>query len=211
MLYPESTDHRPLLKIGPLTNLQDARSSAAVGFDLISFSLERGSMKKLPSSLIWNITQWLSGPEIILELNRISLPELEEIGETVSYSYLSFPFDEWKPDLLKYNSKYILRADERHTALELAQALAAANRASQQLWIELSIMPEQLHAYADINSDCLIHFPDTNQLQHFISENPYNPFGFCLGQEAEEEDGMLDYERIDELLKIYTDRYSENE
>ena len=69
----------PILKINQLTNLQDARSSAAVGFDLISFSLERGNPKKLSAAMVWNIVNWLSGPEIVLDLNVASLEELPEV------------------------------------------------------------------------------------------------------------------------------------
>ena len=208
-LHSESNDYRPLLKIGPLTNLQDARSSAAVGFNLISFSLERGNMKKLPASLIWNITQWLNGPEIVLDLNRMSLPELDELEKSVSWSWLSFPYEDWTPELLKLQGKLIIKANDSHSPASLKALLETANRSTRRLWIELSLKPQQLETYTAILGDSFVHFPEIDQMQQFIGKNSYNPFGFCLGEEAEEEAGLLDYERIDELMEVYTDRFPE--
>ena len=82
---------RPILKISKLANLQDARSSAAVGFHQISFDLQRGSMSKLSASMVWNMVQWLSGPEVVLEMDVASLPELEDIKGQFEYQSVSIP------------------------------------------------------------------------------------------------------------------------
>ena len=91
---------KPQLKIGPLTQLQDARSSAAVGFDWLSFSLERGNPKKLSPSLIWNIIQWVSGPEIMIELDAASYMEWEEVQTLFPAKAACVPWsereNEWK-------------------------------------------------------------------------------------------------------------------
>ena len=208
--HSESNINRPLLKVGPLTNLQDARSSAAVGFDLITFNLERGSMKKLPASLIWNITQWLSGPEIVIEINRISLLELDELEKTMSWAWLSFPYEDWTPDLLSLKGRHILRVNSSHSPDTLKELLETVNRTEEnRLWLELSLELDQLPLYAEVIGNAFVHFPDTDQIQQFLSKNLYTPAGFCLGEEAEEEAGLLDYERIDELLEVYTDRFPE--
>ena len=117
--------NKPSLKIGPLTNLQDARSSAAVGFDLVTFSLERGSNKKLSGSMIWSIIQWLSGPEIVLEINRFSLEELKEIEGVFTYEYLSLPLEEWGEDLLALPGKLILRTSSDSSPEQLENILSS--------------------------------------------------------------------------------------
>lgn len=56
-----------LLKVGPVTNLQDARYAAALGAHYLSFSLEPGHPYKLGPELVSEMMQWLSGPRMVLE------------------------------------------------------------------------------------------------------------------------------------------------
>lgn len=57
-----------LLKVGPLTNLQDARACAAWGADFLSFALERGALHKLSELTLKSILEWLAGPLPVLAL-----------------------------------------------------------------------------------------------------------------------------------------------
>lgn len=57
-----------LLHIGPLTNLQDARASAAWGADYLSFALERGALHKVNALTLKSILEWLAGPLPVLAL-----------------------------------------------------------------------------------------------------------------------------------------------
>lgn len=207
---------RPTLAIGPLTNLQDARSSAAVGFDMISFSLERGSLRMLGSNLIWNIASWLSGPSLLLELNRHSLDELKDMGESVAIGALSFPVEDWQAwmtegvnlsDILPV-STVSLRIPE---ALDENEIHTMLNQAKERE-IELSFIvnvgddSSSLEKYKEY---LFLHFEDLSQATAFVRDSNWQPAGIFLGEEAEEEFGLLDYEAIDNWFEVVNERFEE--
>jgi hypothetical protein len=192
---------RPKFKISNLTNLQDARYSAAVGFDLLSFSLARGSARKLPTNLVWNIANWLEGPEIILELNRESLPELEEV--TFDYRYLSFPIEDWEPGLLEGSPAVILVADQGCEPEHLQKVI---DEHEGEVKIELFLGEgADASSYQAFFPQLLLHFLDLDSLESFLRDSKELPWGISLGEEAEEEPQLLDYERIDEIMAIFSD------
>lgn len=199
---------RPKLKISNLTNLQDARSSAAVGFDMISFNLERGHHKKLSASLIWNMVNWLSGPEIGLEMNTYSLEELKEIKKLFDPSMLTFPATEWNPLLLEYADAIMLRGDQFTDPKHIQQWVSAAETEEKKLKVVLSL-PDlaAAGAYEGVKESILLHFPSLDLLVEFIRTSPFQPYGFSLDQEAEEEPGVLHYERIDDLMEVLEEQY----
>ncbi len=199
---------RPQLKISNLTNLQDARSSAAVGFDLISFNLERGNHKKLSASLIWNMVNWLSGPGIVLEMNTISLDELQEVKQLFEWAAITLPAEEWNPMLLQYTDSLILRGDQFTDPKAIQDWVAQATAEGKQLKVCLSLpdLPAA-GAYQVVAEHVFLHFTNLDLLEAFIQANDYTPFGFSVDSEAEEEPGLLDYVRIDELMDIFEERF----
>jgi len=56
-----------VIKVNHIVTLQDARYCAALDAGMISFCLERGHIRKLAEDTIAEITDWLSGPEIVLD------------------------------------------------------------------------------------------------------------------------------------------------
>jgi len=200
---------RPKLKISNLISLQDARSSAAVGFDLISFSLERGSHHKLSVSLAWNIIQWISGPAIVVELNRASLPELTEAQQTFSVDYATLPLDEWSPDMQADLPPVILRGDHQADPQRLAEWLAAAP--ADRLFLELSLpSPAEAERFAPVAERSLFHFHSIEMAEEMVQTSQVVPWGFAFYQEAQEEPGVLDYERIDDFLELFNERFEED-
>lgn len=207
---------RPTLAIGPLTNLQDARSSAAVGFDMISFSLERGSLRMLGSNLIWNIVTWLSGPSIILELNRHSLDELNTMGESVSIGVLSFPVEDWLfwiqegvdiKETLPVSTVWLRRADN----LQEEDKEEILQQAEEQ-GIDLSfvlIVNDTTTLSENHQEKTFLHFQDLVMATEFVTQSHWQPAGILLGEEAEEEFGVLNYEAIDEWLEVVNERFEE--
>ncbi|MDX2250614.1 MAG: hypothetical protein SF052_27780 [Bacteroidia bacterium] len=201
---------RPKLKISNLTNLQDARSSAAVGFDLISFCLERGSNKKLSPEMIGNIANWLSGPEIILEMNVVSLGELSLIDKTFSWRYITLPFSEWNDDLLNLSGAVILRADETCNSEVIRSLVQQAGFREKELKFEINLPhAEAAKNYISVAEHIFLHFPDITQTLACVQSEAILPFGFSLGEEAEEEPGMLNYQLLDEFLEIFSLHFPE--
>lgn len=207
---------RPTLAIGPLTNLQDARSSAAVGFDMILFSLERGSLRMLGSNLIWNIASWLSGPSIVLELNRHSLDELKDMGESVSIGALSFPVEDWRewmkegvdPLNILPVSTVILRISG---ALDDAEIHTIQKQAIER-GIAISFVANVENAVSSLEKHkeyISLHFQNLETATEFVKNSSWQPAGILLGAETEEEFGILDYEAIDEWLEVVNERFEE--
>lgn len=207
---------RPILAIGPLTNLQDARSSAAVGFDMISFSLERGSLRMLGSNLIWNIASWLSGPSIVLELNRHSLDELKDMGESVAIGALSFPISDWREwiqegqnpgDILPVSS-ISLRISENLDDDEIHNIRLQAEKQGIKLSFVVNVK-DNLPLLAKHKEYTFLHFQNLEQATEFVKHSEWQPAGISLGEEAEEEFGILDYEAIDNWLEVVNERFEE--
>ena len=199
---------RPKLKISQLTNLQDARSSAAVGFDLISFSLERGSSRKLSVSMAWNMIQWLSGPAITLELNRASLEEWEEAKKSFSAEWITLPWRDWE-DSLTEGVNVILRVDAKQDSKELERIIASSS--DQEVFLELQLnSSEEVTTWQDLLDRTFLHFPDLDQAQAYVEGGHPLPYGFSFHQEAEEEPGVLDYERIDDFLEVFNEMFEED-
>lgn len=188
---------RPLLHIGPLTSLQDARSSAAVGFDVISFSLERGSPRKLSGSLIWNMINWLSGPQIFLEWNAVSAPEVSALEESLVYQGLIAPLED--------QVSLPAQADQQHWWRTDPAGIAAA-APETTCWVSVSTAAEAL-ALAPHFPRLILHISNMEESFAFLQQTPAWPLGLSLGTEAEEEMGVLDYERIDEWLEMFQEKF----
>jgi hypothetical protein len=194
---------RPVTKIGPLTQLQDARSCAAVGFDLISFSLARGEDRKLPVSMVWSIVNWLSGPEIVLEVNRESLEELEEAARAFSWRYVSLPAADWSAELAGRFPALLLTAKAEEARPEwVAAQVSAAQALGCELKVELQLETASgLEAYSEVMVHLLLRLPSLEAGEGFLRQAPALPWGLSLGAEAEEYPGQLDYERIDRWVE----------
>lgn len=195
---------RPYLYISEVTSLQDARSCAAVGFDLIGFSLARGSSRKLSVELIWNMTQWLSGPEVVISLNRMSLEEFEVAKNRFDIAYLSFPWRDWGPDLLDLGPQIILAIQEEDWSD--FQAIASELPATVGFQMDLSTSTPTTEVLAWIDRSWF-HFDRVEVAMEFVEKAETLPRALTFGPEAEEEMGVLDYERIDAFLETYTDRF----
>ena len=201
---------QPKLKINNLTNLQDARYSAAVGFDYVSFSLERGSLKKLAPNLIWNIVNWLEGPEVILELNTQSLEELEHVDKTFNYRYITLPMEEWSDLIFQTTPKIILRANSQLLAEDISTMCKEAAESGFELKIELLLNSlEELTNYKDVLEFIFVSFKDFSFTKRLIEESKHIPYGISFGEEVEIE-GLIEYEEIDDFIEKFGERF-ENE
>ncbi len=55
------------IKVNHITNLHDSRFCAAEDVKYISFSLEKGHIRKVSIQLIKDIIEWLSGPIVVID------------------------------------------------------------------------------------------------------------------------------------------------
>lgn len=196
---------KPVLKISRLTQLQDARYCAGMGFDVVSFSLERGDMRKLSVSLVWNIVQWVSVPNIALETNAESAEELFDAEKSFAFSYACFPIAEWESaqkTLAQFSEKQLLlRAEADTPAAQLATILATESDSKPLFEIHISSL-DQLNAYANVLSQCFVHCADISIAKAiFAGESPLQPYGISLGEEVFTSDGALDYDAVEAIIE----------
>ncbi|RMG26246.1 MAG: hypothetical protein D6730_09475 [Bacteroidetes bacterium] len=194
----------PKLKISNLTNLQDARYCAAMGVDYLSFSLERGSTRKLAPNLIWNIVNWLEGPEVVLELNAFSLDELEEVKGQVKYRAITFPLAEWDERVFAYAGAVILRTGASASPAQLESLLTEAEQRGFELKFELSLsQPAELAPYTSLCPQLFVHLPSLHLAGQLLRSQAPLPYGISLREEAEEAPNQLNYEALDEFFELY--------
>ncbi len=193
---------RPKLKISHLTNLQDARYSAAVGFDYVSFCMERGHAKKLAPELVWNIANWLEGPEIILEVNADSMDELAETK--VAPAMVAMPLANWPQNISE--TTVLLRTNVTTEPAELTAILDKGDSTGKDIFFEISLQrPDQLQPFLSILDRLFLHFPSLQMAHDFLKKGQHLSYGISLREEAEEAPGELNYEMLDELVAIYSD------
>ncbi|MDX2284367.1 MAG: hypothetical protein NW241_09405 [Bacteroidia bacterium] len=196
---------RPLLKIGPLTQLQDARSAAAVGFDLISFSLARGDARKLPVSLAWNMAQWLSGPEIVLELNAGSLAEWAEAQQQIPGCRALMPLAEAEQALAAGLPGLILQAAGPVSAADMARWQQAG------AWVEMPAADAAAAAaYESVRDGLILHWASLDEAARFVASSPWQPAAHAFSHAAEESPGQLDYARLDSWLEEFFGRFPQS-
>ena len=192
--------YRPHLKISNLTHLQDARYSAAVGFDFVSFSLARGHHRKLPPSLVWNMIQWLEGPEIILELNADSWEEVRQVGKESREFWAALPATEWTEDPPVRVKGVILRGNNETSSDEISHWVS---QSPVPLKVELSLDDlDQLVPFSSVYPHIFVNFPEMETTKTLIRSSAYPVFGLSFREEAEESPGMLDYDALDACLEL---------
>jgi hypothetical protein len=193
-----------ILKIGPLTNLQDARYSAAVGMSLVSFSLARGDHRKLSAATVWNIAQWLEGPEIVLDLNKESLDEIDDLG--VDARYLSFPVEDYETALFNYCPAIILKAYEWTPEEFIAEKVRKARARGFELKFQIKLREgADPTVFSNVAEHVFLHFPRLEDADAFIAKPSFAVHGVAFGEEAEEEPQVLHYEMLDDIAARFTD------
>jgi len=190
-----------LLKISNITNLQDARYCAAMGFDLLSFNLERGNPRKLEGPMIWNLASWLEGVRYVVETNAESIEEVQKMGESIDLAFISLPLESWTPKLTEKYPSIILRAGIDHHPVKLVDTINKARSQHQEIKLELLLSTlEEVDAYSDLAPHAFFNLPGIQEVVQLVETPEFNPYGFSFRAEVEEGVGMLNYDLLDSFL-----------
>ena len=191
------------LKISNITNLQDARYSAAVGFDMISFCMERGNQRKLSPNLIWSMAEWLEGPEIALEVNAFSMEELEAIGTSLQYQWVICPAEEWEASSWDKVPGLVARIDVGTAISTIEQLKEDAIHSQKPLQFECVLnSQEEFSAFEAILPISWVNLPRLELAQELYAKADFPALGLSIREEGEESIGMLNYEGLDELTEM---------
>ena len=97
------------VKVGNITNLSDARYCAGMGVDMLGFSISEADGHGMNATKFKEITDWISGPELILEL-----PERTSYGNAEKYNVSLFEISASeisKSHSLKSELRFLIRID----------------------------------------------------------------------------------------------------
>ena len=97
------------VKVGNITNLSDARYCAGMGVDMLGFAIGGAGGQGVGATKFKEITDWISGPEFVLEL-----PEKtnDGISEQYKVSLIELSASEISNlNLLKSEQHFIIRLD----------------------------------------------------------------------------------------------------
>jgi phosphoribosylanthranilate isomerase len=97
------------VKVGNITNLSDARYCAGMGVDMLGFAISEADGSGIGTVKFKEITDWISGPELILELPDGAI---DDISEKYNVNLIELPASEIsKLNSLKSEPHFIIRID----------------------------------------------------------------------------------------------------
>lgn len=191
-----------IIKISNITNLQDARYCAAMGFQLISFSLLPQNGQSMSAQQIREIAAWLSGPQYVLACDAASVAELQAIHGTFPYHYIEIPQEDWQKISFLPAVPFILRVKEKGELSELAVLIEEVQKHHEAAKIEIEIeSAADFLRYESLFPHIFIHTPSLKMLSELRETHQKMPFGFSIREEGLELSGNLDYEALDKLCE----------
>jgi phosphoribosylanthranilate isomerase len=189
------------VKVGNITNLSDARYCAGMGVDMLGFAIGETDGQGVGATKFKEITDWISGPEFILEL-----PEgaIDGISEKYNVSLIELHASEIsKPNLLKSGQQFIIRIDLsnwKQYQKDLLQNIDAikyvivANSHSLNDHEAKSIVAEMA-----VDFSVLLGFEIKVQLLDEYLRWPIA--GLALNGSAETSPGIKDYDHLSSILE----------
>jgi len=169
-----------------ITNLTDARYFAAWGVSYVSFNVMQASPFKVDDAVISEISDWLEGPEVLLETDELEFEDLAD-GYIMSNIYSSMPLS--KPCFFRIDwseiekglpsGKYILKPRDKSQLVQLHD-LPTGYWQGIELFIDITDIP--IASKADLGD-----------------------FGIVVQGGDEEKPGVKSFDDLDELYDLLMD------
>lgn len=187
------------IKVNNIVNLQDARYCSALEVEMLSFCLERGSMYRLSDNMIADISEWLSGPKIILNFGT----DEAELHNFLPRTTESILWHEWvyQPNL-SIPPRSIIRVNDP----ALLHPPVYEDILNENCYLELAVDPLY-------ESDMILFYHDMNNFQQNIILNidaygkeiidklPYLPAMISMRSLVETDIMNLDYDVFESYLE----------
>ena len=108
------------IKAGNICNLTDARYFAAIGATWMGFSFKEKSQEKLTIEDAKAIKDWISGPEIIIELDKFDGDLIFELTNTLGANLIQLPISEIDKVPTEYNCVFEIEEENvRNSEIEM--------------------------------------------------------------------------------------------
>ncbi|NOT76240.1 MAG: hypothetical protein HOP08_15030 [Cyclobacteriaceae bacterium] len=187
---------KPLIYVGRITNLSDARYCAGMGVDMLGFSIDPSSEDYVSPKTYQEIIGWVSGPKRVIEISGEPNIKWDEIME------------QYKPDLIHLSytrSNDTLPDIPVILELTFSEWMSDQNKLSS---LPLSIqhvlvkdVPAEFNDTFDSSGFTILLALDsttTEPLSHFLKAGVD---GFALQGTKEEAPGLKDYDHLSRILE----------
>lgn len=77
-----------MIKINHITNLHDARFSAAENVDFITFALGKGNLKKIALTTYQDIISWISGSYLVVDFEKDWSSLMDFLDKSIPFDFL---------------------------------------------------------------------------------------------------------------------------
>ena len=136
-------------------------------------------------------------------LNGQSWDELKEV--TFDYRYLALPLEDWEPAAKTQADAFILTTSTPPSPESLQTLLDENADVEIKFELTFSDITDAL-AYQALFPHLLLNFTSIDlYFDFFQQKHEMMPWAISLQSEAEEEPDLLDYERMDDLMAIFSD------
>lgn len=193
---------KPALKIGGISDLQDARYCAATGIGLLGFNLGKEKQLLLEPAAVKEMLSWLSGPEGIGEFSYSRPSEISQIALAAGIHRISIPGDYQPEDASQLPLPLLFRVEAENDLKRVSHQADLFPSGLFEIRPELFFsLPTETQKNLLGRTLLIAQTPDPiwRQLKHQGSQ----PLGFSLGTFVSDSQGHLDYESCDEFLSAY--------
>lgn len=194
------------VKVSEVTNLSDARYCAGMGVDMIGFHLDENHPRFIEISKIKEITNWISGVEVVGEFAGTSLENIEYLAQELKLDLVQLPLTFQPEELSKISKPIILKLSlEEMGQVDLEEALILYKPYVSYFLLEnphleiLDGLEEVLAAWCR-NYPVLLGFGiDVDELENI--ENNIAPTGIALKGGDEIKPGLKNFDELSEILE----------
>ncbi|MCH8332194.1 MAG: hypothetical protein IH946_12625 [Bacteroidetes bacterium] len=183
-----------------VNSLTDARYFASKGVEWISFKIGDEGMPLIEAA---EISEWIAGPDKIVELTNPNTTLLNEV------------IDKMSPNLVQLNEKDAGLAQslncpamikvqiyQAETAKQIGDRLNPLSKYGKLFILDLNKVNPILEELADLctTHECLIE-SDLMEQEMLELIDHVKPYGICLSGSAEIDTGMKDFEKTDKIME----------
>jgi phosphoribosylanthranilate isomerase len=191
------------VKISKVNNLTDARYFAAMGVDYLGFCCNTGTEMYCAPSRIKEITEWVSGPQFVLEFDgwqqETDIATLLEtgIGQAVHFgAFATYGSTFGVPVFKDFILENIAESDFTGVAFPVIRTEKSYHQLTYTEVEKIKELAIQKNVFLDI------HF-ETKQLSEIIENLPV--YGIILRGGEEEKTGVKSFEELDSIFELLQD------
>ncbi len=189
------------VKVSRISNLSDARYCAGMMVDALGFCMDPRADDYVSGKTFGEISQWVSGPELIGEVGSLNIEDILAASETYGFRTLEIDQVELVDPLKQAGYSLVYRYSIRNKSdlTDFNQFKRSIEASVSYLIVEFE--EDSLFSSADLNglNDCVISVGDVLGNLEKIKSRDFK--GIELVGTPEEKPGFKDYGNVMEVLE----------